>query len=81
MLLSQRRRKAIRRGASLGERSNQTSAAERALASEAIRHGQTRELGNAQSATDPQRRVLSDADACWPGGQLRRSRVRVLAVE
>ena len=28
--------------------------AERALASEAIEHGQTRELGNAQSATDPQ---------------------------
>ena len=57
----------IRRGASLGERSNQTSAAERALASEAIRHGQTRELGNAQSATDPQRRVLSDADALLAG--------------
>jgi hypothetical protein len=55
--------------------------AERALASEAIRHGQTRELGNAHSATDPQRRVMSGADACRPGGQLRRSRVRVLAVE
>jgi hypothetical protein len=60
------------------ERSEQLDRA--SVASGAIKKWTNPRAYNAHLQRTP-RKGLGKAEACWPGGQLRRSRVRVLAVD